>query len=125
MFTAPGKSRLGFNLLAMAGTVRVHLYRPVDEEARRHRGRMDREIERARYELRGTGQLAFYVPAREGHDDELMSLALCVWAAVASPPPPLSETISPAIDRHGRVQAEQDGDEFGAGRFARRWDEVY
>ena len=87
---------------------------------------MDREIERARYELRGAGQMAFFVPAREGHDDYLMSLALCTWAAAASPPPPLSETIPPAIDRHGRVQAEQDvGGLGGAPRVARRWDEVY
>ena len=78
-----------------------------------------------RYDLRGPEQLAFFVPAREGHDDYLMSLALCAWTA-ASSPPPLSETILPAIDRHGRAQAEQEGDDFvGASQVARRWDEVY
>jgi hypothetical protein len=94
-FTVPSKSRLGYNLLAFAGTGRLKVYQPMDEEQARHRGRLLRELEAARYELRGMETLAFSVPAREGHDDYLMSLALCAYAAATTPPPPASQVIPP------------------------------
>jgi hypothetical protein len=94
-FTLPSKSRLGYNLLAFAGTGRLKLYQPVDEEQQRHRGRLLRELETARYELKGMETLTFFVPSREGHDDYLMSLALCAYAAAATPPPPESQVIPP------------------------------
>jgi hypothetical protein len=75
VFTLPSKSRLGYILLALAGTGRLEVYRPVGDEQARHRGRLLRELEAARYELRGIETLTFSVPAREGHDDYLMSLA--------------------------------------------------
>jgi hypothetical protein len=74
-FTLPSKSRLGYTLLAFAGTGRLKLYQPVDDEQTRHRGRLLRELETARYELKGMETLTFSVPTREGHDDYLMSLA--------------------------------------------------
>jgi hypothetical protein len=49
----------------------------------------------ARYELKGMETLTFFVPAREGHDDYLMSLALCAYAAATTPPPPESQVIPP------------------------------
>jgi hypothetical protein len=81
--------------LAFAGTGRLKVYRPVDEEQTRHRGRLLRELETARYELKGTEQLTFFVSAREGHDVYLMSLALCAYAAATTPPPPESQVIPP------------------------------
>jgi hypothetical protein len=98
VFTLPSKSRLGYTLLAFAGTGRLKVYRPVDEEQARHRGRLLRELEAARYELRGMETLTFSVPAREGHDDYLMSLALCAYAAATTPPPPASQVIPPEED---------------------------
>ena len=71
VFTAPSKSRLGFALLAMAGTGRCRLYRQDGSEAWRQ---ARREIESARYDLGVNEQMRFFVPASEGHDDFLMSL---------------------------------------------------
>ncbi|MGH2391190.1 MAG: hypothetical protein ACRDIE_23590, partial [Chloroflexota bacterium] len=82
--------RLGFAMLALAGTGRCKLYRAAGStEAARCR----HEIAHARYELGGNEQLHFYVPAAEGHDDYLISLALCVHAASLAAPPPISAVI--------------------------------
>ena len=80
----------------MAGTGRLKIYQPVDEEQQRHRGRLLREPETARYELRGMELMSFAVPIKEGHDDYLMSLGLAAWAAASTPPPPESTIIPPA-----------------------------
>jgi hypothetical protein len=37
-FTLPSKSRLGYNILAFAGTGRLKLYQPIDDEQARRRG---------------------------------------------------------------------------------------
>jgi MFS family permease len=63
----------GGAVLARPATLQV--YRPVDDEQARHRGRLLRELEAARYELRGMETRTFSVPLREGRDDYLMSLA--------------------------------------------------
>jgi hypothetical protein len=67
----------------------------LDEEQQRHRGRLLRELETARYELKGMETLSFGVPTREGHDDYLMSPALCAYAAATTPPPPAAQVIRP------------------------------
>ena len=54
-----------------------------------------RELEAAHVEMKGMGVITFGVPAREGHDDYLMSLALCAHAATQVPPPPVSQVIPP------------------------------
>jgi hypothetical protein len=56
---------------------------------------MLRELEAARYEPRGVEMLAFSVPSREGHDNYLMSLALCAYAAATTRPPPESRVFPP------------------------------
>jgi hypothetical protein len=94
-FTLPSKSRLGYNLLTFAGTGRLKVYQPADDEQARQWGRLLRELEAARYELKGMETLTFSVPTREGHDDYLMSLALCAYAAATTPPPPESQVIPP------------------------------
>lgn len=95
-FTLPSKSRFGYNLLAFAGTARFKLYQPVDEQQQRHHGPLQHELETARYELKGIETLTFFVPTCEGHDDHLMSLGLCAWAAGTTPQPPESDVILPA-----------------------------
>jgi hypothetical protein len=92
VFTAPAKSRLGFALLAMAGTGRCRVYRADGEEGW---ARLKHEIAHARYELGANEQMRFYVPASEGHDDYLVSLALCCHAASSAAQPPSSLVIPP------------------------------
>ncbi len=58
----------------MAGTGRCRLYRP---DGSAEAARWQREIDAARYDVAATEQMRFYVPVAEGHDDYLMSLALC------------------------------------------------
>ncbi len=79
-FTAPGKSRLGYQLLAAINAGRVQVYRDETPERRE----LLREAELARHTLRRGGhdhQLNFFVPPSQGHDDMLVALALAVEAA--------------------------------------------
>jgi len=92
VFTAPSKSRLGFTLLAMAGTGRCRLYQHDDAG---HWLRLKHESEAARYELGANEQMRFFVPPNAGHDDYLMSLALCCHAATNAAAPPTSAIIRP------------------------------
>ena len=92
VFTAPSKSRLGFALLAMAGTGRCRFYRQDGSDAWRQ---AQHEVESARYELGVNEQMRFFVPADEGHDDFLISLALCCHAATLAAHPPASTIIQP------------------------------
>ena len=61
--------------------------------------RLEGEIESARYELAANEQMRFFVPESEGHDDFLISLALCCHAATLAPPPPSSAIIPPRLGR--------------------------
>jgi len=92
VFNPASKSRLGFALLAMAGTGRCRLYR---DDGSPDAVRCRHEIAQARYEVGGNEQIRFFVPAGEGHDDYLISLALCAHAAGLAAPPPISAVIAP------------------------------
>jgi hypothetical protein len=92
VFSAASKSRLGFTLLGLAGTGRCRLYRP---DGSTDAARWQQEIAAARYEVAANEQMRFYVPAAEGHDDYLMSLALCCHAATKAASPPESAIIRP------------------------------
>jgi len=92
IFTAPSKSHLGFTLLAMAGTGRCRLYR---QNGGPDWTRMSGEIDKARCELGTNEQMRFFVPPNAGHDDYLVSLALCCHAATLAAPPPASTIIRP------------------------------
>jgi hypothetical protein len=77
-FTAPSKSRLGFNLLAAVNSGRLKLYAADGSP----------EYENIRFQLKKsntsyrTGRtMNFFVDPAQGHDDFLMSLALVVEAA--------------------------------------------
>jgi hypothetical protein len=84
-FTAQSKSELGYNLLAAVNGGRVQVYSEPDgqsEEAHEFWWQM----EHARYAVRGNALIDWFVPEKEGHDDFLMSLGLCVRAAEQMPP---------------------------------------
>lgn len=99
IFTAPSKSRLAFNLLGMINTGRCRLYAGDGSEEYRA---FWAEAQAARYEMRANEQMTFYVPASAGHDDFLMSLALCAHAA--------SEAAAPAADAVVRARPLKYGD---------------
>jgi hypothetical protein len=46
------------------------------------------EARHTRYQLKASERLSWAVPAHEGHDDFVVSLALCARAAENAPPPP-------------------------------------
>jgi hypothetical protein len=83
VFTAPSKSRLAFDLLAMVNTARLSVYQgdgsPEAEE-------FWREVKACRYWLREGEMLSWGVAPAEGHDDFVTSLALCARAAGQHPP---------------------------------------
>ena len=77
-FTQSSKSALGFNLLAAVNAGRLKLYS--GDGSADYRELMF-ELERARSTCRPNQSINFYVDPCEGHDDYLVSLALCVEAA--------------------------------------------
>lgn len=78
IFSAPAKSWLGYELLAAVGGGRVRMY--ADDGSPEY-GAFWEQARACRREI-GAGQLLrFYVPPDEGHDDYVISLALCVRAA--------------------------------------------
>jgi hypothetical protein len=77
-FTQPSKSALGYNLLAAVNSGRLRLYRP---DGSSEYAEMLFELERARSISRPNRTINFFVDPSDGHDDYLMSLALCVEAA--------------------------------------------
>ncbi|HLJ68822.1 MAG TPA: hypothetical protein VKX16_15815, partial [Chloroflexota bacterium] len=84
VFSAPAKSRLGYELLAMLNTGRVSVYqRDQSAECRQ----LWWEVAHARYHLRAGEIMAWSVPDAEGHDDFIVSLALCAHAANLTLPP--------------------------------------
>ncbi len=85
VFTAPSKSRLGYSFLAAvnSGRFRMYAYDGSEEAAE-----FWRECERARYTIRANQTLNFFVPESEGHDDFVISAALCVEAASGYGAPP-------------------------------------
>jgi hypothetical protein len=76
--TEERKSALGYGLLAAVGSGRVRLYRPDDSAECRA---LWHELAVCRVQYRPQRRLAWFVDPADGHDDLLMSLALCVEAA--------------------------------------------
>jgi len=97
VFTTSSKSELGFNLLAAAGTGCLSLYArdgtPEGQE-------FWKQIEGAAADYKPNRTLNFYVDPSKGHDDYLISLALCVEAANRYEPRAATGIISsPAASR--------------------------
>jgi len=78
VFTAASKSALAYALLGAVNAGRLKLYASDGSPAAQE---CWRELELARCQVRAQQQMGFGVDEREGHDDFLMSLALCVRAA--------------------------------------------
>jgi hypothetical protein len=77
-FTQNSKSELGFNLLAAINAGRLKVYQgDGSDEYQEFRY----ELEKARSVYRPSQTMNFFVDPSNGHDDFLMSLALCVEAA--------------------------------------------
>lgn len=70
--SAEAKSTLGFDLLAAVNSGRLRLYAGDTPELRQCR----RELELCRVAYRANKTMNFYVEARDGHDDYVISLAL-------------------------------------------------
>jgi hypothetical protein len=78
VFTQKSKSELGFNLLAAINAGRLKVYKGDGSEEYRE---FQAEMEKAKSSYRPNRTMNFYVESARGHDDFLMSLALCVEAA--------------------------------------------
>ncbi len=76
-FTAPSKSKLGFNLLAAINSGRLKMY--AGDGSAEYR-QFWLEMEGAKSQYRPNKTMNFYVDPAEGHDDFLMSLALLTEA---------------------------------------------
>jgi len=82
-FTQSSKSALGFSLLAAVNSGRLRLYRG---DGSQDWLELMFELERARSVSRPNRTINFFVDPSVGHDDYLMSLALCVEAAARLSP---------------------------------------
>jgi len=82
-FTQLSKSQLGFDLIAFINSGRVQCY--AGDGGKEFASFMI-EIEQAKSLYRPNQTLNFYVDPSEGHDDYLMSLALCIKATQDSKP---------------------------------------
>lgn len=72
-FSGASKSEMGYNLLAAVNAGRLKLYKGDDDCLE--------ECEMARADYRPDQKMNFWVEPSRGHDDYLMSLALCLEAA--------------------------------------------
>jgi len=89
-FTRASKSALGFNLLAAVNSGRLRLYR--GDGSADYRELMF-ELERARSVSHPNRTINFFVDPTAGHDDYLISLALCVEAAARLTPRKAAGTV--------------------------------
>ncbi len=91
-FTQNSKSALGWDMLAAVNTGRLKMY--ADDGSPESRRFWD-EARLARSVHLPGQKLNFFVPVTQGHDDYLMSAALCVRAAQAVAAPAASKLIVP------------------------------
>lgn len=91
-FTRPGKSEMGFELLAAVNGGRVRMY--TDDGSREWREFWE-EARLCRYGVSAGATLGWWVDAREGHDDFVTSLGLCVRAAGRAWAEPASAVVLP------------------------------
>lgn len=93
-FTAESKSRLGFALLAAVNGGRYRMYHEAVASEDGAAAQFWREAAACRYAVRRGQQLAFWVPESAGHDDFVVSAALCNWAARDLIVPPAASILS-------------------------------
>jgi len=78
VFSAPAKSKLAYAMLTMINARRLTVY--ADDGSPESR-QLWTEVVACRYWLRAGEQIGWAVPETEGHDDFVVSLALCAHAA--------------------------------------------
>ncbi|MHB0877701.1 MAG: hypothetical protein ACYC5O_16820 [Anaerolineae bacterium] len=83
VFSQASKSKLGFALLAAINRGDLKMYR--DDGSPEYR-EFWQQMQATRARPRANQTLDFFVPDAEGHDDFVMSLALCLRAAGSTPP---------------------------------------
>jgi hypothetical protein len=106
VFGPASKSKLGYLLLGMINTGRCTVFAGDGSE-----DHIDfwRQAALAQYEMRANNLMRWYVAESEGHDDRLMSLALCCWAADLA--------AAPAEDAVVRARPVY----YETGWYGRRW----
>ena len=90
VFSGPAKSRLGYELLSAVNAGRLRVY--ADDHSPEAEA-FWQQVRACRREIGPAQTLRFFVPAREGHDDYVMSLALCVRAASGVGAVPAAEIV--------------------------------
>ncbi|HUZ78443.1 MAG TPA: hypothetical protein VMV93_12770 [Chloroflexota bacterium] len=99
-FTRPLKSDLGYALLSAINGGRLRMYAADESE---EASQFWSQARLARYATFGNLALNFFVDPRDGHDDFLVSLALCLRAAAALEPAPAGQLLrAPRLYRDGR-----------------------
>ena len=98
VFTAATKSRLGYDLLAAVNAARLLIWQP-DHSA--EQAELWRQVGAARMLPRASGQLTFFVPDHQGHDDFVTMLALLVRAGAGLEPPITTTYALPATTWYG------------------------
>ena len=98
VFTAATKSRLGYDLLAAVNAARLLVWQP-DHSA--EQAELWRQVGAARMLPRASGQLTFFVPDHQGHDDFVTMLALLVRAGAGLEPPITTTYALPATMWYG------------------------
>lgn len=93
-FTRPSKSRLAYQLLALINSGRLKLYAAASGPVALV-NECQHQLHKARYRIPAPDMLDFYVDAREGHDDFLMSLALLTDALALLTGPASSTLVHP------------------------------
>ncbi|HVA23623.1 MAG TPA: hypothetical protein VMW62_04445, partial [Chloroflexota bacterium] len=84
-FSRPVKSALGYDMLAAVNAGRVRVYASDGSAECREWWEQARLC---RYAMHQSSAMSFFVPEKDGHDDFVVSLALCVKAASAAAPEP-------------------------------------
>lgn len=78
-FTRQSKSELTFHFLSLVNSGRLKIYAP-DEAPPEIYAECVKQLHLARYTIPGEGLLSMHVLPHEGHDDMLISVALCCEA---------------------------------------------
>ena len=103
VFGAESKSRLGFAFLAGVNGGRFRMYGDpaAGGDPDGSAAEFWREAALCRYAVRRNQQLAFWVPESEGHDDFVVSAALCAWAGRDYVVPPAAVLMNRPLDFAG------------------------
>ncbi|MFI5267407.1 MAG: hypothetical protein ACHQ7M_08530, partial [Chloroflexota bacterium] len=89
-FSRPAKSQLGYDMLAAVNAGRVRMYAADSSPEYRE---FWEQARLCRYAMYQNSAMSFFVADKDGHDDFVVSLALCVKAACAALPEPASAII--------------------------------